>query len=145
VVIGLGSYRLPLSVAQSLDHPEATAELSAFIRDHLILKQGGSSRPECPDQQASEAVPGFRGPRGLSGQNRGRLDGSKSQLSHVDLSTSLFKTDLIHQLIDEENTTALSCVDVLTYCGVWKTGWIEALTRIAHDDKHSPRLIAPDT
>jgi hypothetical protein len=66
VVIGLGSYRLPLSVAQSLDHPEATAELSAFIRDHLILKQGGSSRPECPDQQASEAVPGFRGPRVLA-------------------------------------------------------------------------------
>ena len=60
---------------------------------------------------------------------------SKSRLSHVNLGTSLFKMDLIHQLIDEENTTALSCVNVLTRC-VWKTSWIEALTRIAHNDKH---------
>jgi hypothetical protein len=49
-------------VAQSLD-PEATLELSAFIRAHLILKQGESCHSECPDQKASEAVSGFRGPR----------------------------------------------------------------------------------
>ena len=77
----------------------------------------------------------------LSGQS----EQQRSRLSHVNLGTPLLKMDLIHQLIDEENTTALSRVNVLTRCGVWKTSWIEALTRIAHDDKHSPRLIAPDT
>ena len=70
---------------------------------------------------------------------------SKSRLSHVNLGTPLFKMDFIHQLIDEENTTALSCVNVLTHCGICNTSWIEALTRIAREDKHPPRLVTSDT
>ncbi len=54
----------------------------------------------------------------LSGVSVDRAGGSSSLLSHVNFSTPVFKMDLVHQLIDEENTTSLSCINVLPYCGV---------------------------
>ena len=63
----------------------------------------------------------------------------------MNFSTPVLKADLVHQLIDEEDPTSPSCINVSPDCRDWNTGGIEALARVAHNDKDSPRLITSDT
>src|ERR1019366_5538503 len=60
---------------------------------------------------------------------------------HVNLSPVLVELDIVHQLIDQVDATAVIGIDVLAAAGIGNLGGIETGAGIAHHDQHAPLLV----
>lgn len=65
-------------------------------------------------------------------------------LAHVDFGAVSLETNLIHQLVDQEDATAVVGVNILAFEGIGNLHRIETTSRISHNNKKPMLFVARD-